>query len=342
MPLYKRNGNWHFHFEIAGKRYRKSTKTSNKKEAERIEARAYAAAEKGESLTPKKPPVLRDLLKEFETFFWASRIAKQTKRDYRNGCRLILSTKLAGMRIDQITADHVEVTHFHDSPYSTNCALRTLRRALHKAVEWKKLTDCPKFGTVEAPPRNMIFTAELEDRVFKHPRCTPVLRDFLCMMIDGGFRDLEALSMKVQYVQIDHGYYANLEGKTVRARRRVPLSNRMIEILQRRCAGRYSGFVFRSEKSKSGHVICQNLQKRFREIRRELGYPEELKIYCGRHTYGNDVMDATGNPWLVKESMGHADFDSTEPYLRNKVAIAKSAIDQRNLANQQLLSKAVQ
>lgn len=46
MSLYKRPGrpSWYYEFEVNGKRYRGSTKTSNKREAALIEAKAHAAA----------------------------------------------------------------------------------------------------------------------------------------------------------------------------------------------------------------------------------------------------------------------------------------------------------
>lgn len=54
MSLFRRKpgGPWYYLFYVAGKPYKKSTKTRNETEAERIEKRAYVAAEKGESLTP--------------------------------------------------------------------------------------------------------------------------------------------------------------------------------------------------------------------------------------------------------------------------------------------------
>jgi integrase len=46
---------------------------------------------------------------------------------------LILKTPLSGMRMDQITADDVETTKFHESPHSRNSAIRTLRRKKSRA-----------------------------------------------------------------------------------------------------------------------------------------------------------------------------------------------------------------
>jgi hypothetical protein len=136
MSLYKRKKKgkelepWYYLFYIDRKRFTGSTGTTNEREAVRVEARKRVAAEIGERIVHKKAVTVRDLISGFQD--WAKTINKapNTIADYVNGCRLILATPLAGMLADRVTDDDISATKFHDSPYSTNCALRTLRRAL--------------------------------------------------------------------------------------------------------------------------------------------------------------------------------------------------------------------
>ncbi len=58
--------------------------------------------------------------------------------------RLLKTTSISGMRLDQITRDVAEVLKFSGSSSNANCALRTLRRMLHKAEEWKLIRNAPK------------------------------------------------------------------------------------------------------------------------------------------------------------------------------------------------------
>ena len=44
-------------------------------------------------------------------------------------------------RVDQITTDSAEQLKFPGSAANANCALRTLRRMLHKAEEWKVIEN---------------------------------------------------------------------------------------------------------------------------------------------------------------------------------------------------------
>ena len=65
MSIYPRGDVWYYLFYINGRRYRGSTKTKNRKHAERIEAKARVAAEARESLHPKRAPLIQDFAKQF-------------------------------------------------------------------------------------------------------------------------------------------------------------------------------------------------------------------------------------------------------------------------------------
>ena len=143
---------WHYLFYVNGRRYRGSTKTKNKKQAERIQAKARVAAESGESLQPKRAPLVQDFAKQFLEWLDKTTLEQKTKNDYKNGRRLILQSPLRGMRMDQITADDVETTKFHESPHSRNCAIRTLRRMLGKARDWKLIREVPRIKSSKSSP----------------------------------------------------------------------------------------------------------------------------------------------------------------------------------------------
>jgi integrase len=346
MSLYQRGNMWYFLFYVRGKRFRGSTEIEIAgKAAERaardVEAEKRRLAREGEDLKPKRAPYLREFLETFSGWVKTINKAPKTRADYLNGCRLILATELAGVRLDKITAGDVESTKFHDSPYSTNCALRTLRRALRRAHEKEIIRRIPKIKMVDAPRRDLVVTADNEQRILaairhddEHRRYKKIqpspLADVFTIMMDGGMRDGEVVAMKVECVQFGLHYYWNPKGKTRKARRRIPLSERMIAILRSRVGDRQQGWVFPSAKSKSGHVELSGLQHRFRRIARALGIPDELKIYCARHAYGTDVMAEAMDPRLVMDAMGHEDLKTTMNYLHPDVQRVKTIIDKRN------------
>jgi integrase len=73
-----------------------------------------------------------------------ARLEEMTRKSYRNGWRLLKATPVLKVRMNQITGDYAEQLKFPGSAANTNCALRTLRRMLHKAEEWKMISHAPK------------------------------------------------------------------------------------------------------------------------------------------------------------------------------------------------------
>jgi hypothetical protein len=64
-----------------------------------------------------------------------AKLEEQSRMYYRDGWRLLSTTKIVGKRLDYITKDDVEQLRFSGSAANANCALRTLSRMLHKAEE---------------------------------------------------------------------------------------------------------------------------------------------------------------------------------------------------------------
>src|SRR5438552_6234977 len=208
------------------------------------------------------------------------------------------------MRLDHVTEDDIQAVKFHDSPYSTNCALRTLRRAMKRAVRSRRIQFAPQIRLVHAPRRERMVTTEDEGRLLKaieeaaksrrYKKCAPSpLGDVLQIMLDSGMRDGEVVKMQIEHISWIEEFYFNPNGKTRKARRQVPLSKRAIALLRTRVNDRQQGWVSPSRKAPSGHVELRGLQKHFRKIALHLGIPEELKLYCARHTFGTVAMAET-------------------------------------------------
>src|SRR5437870_3326100 len=77
--------------------------------------------------------------------------------------------------------------------------------------------------------------------------CARPLRDVLTIMLDSGLRNGEVIRMRLEYINWENAFYFNPNGKTRKARRPVPLSERVIALLrtipQEQSAGT-EGWVF--------------------------------------------------------------------------------------------------
>ena len=143
MALYKRGRVYHYRFRINGRRYRGSTKKTTLTAARRIEALTMAQAEeRGGVLLLRRSPVLGEFSKRFLDWVNNQSMLKQKSKDYyANGWRLLADTDVASMRLDAISQDDTGVLRFPGGPSNHNNALRTLRRMLGKAEEWRVLRE---------------------------------------------------------------------------------------------------------------------------------------------------------------------------------------------------------
>ncbi|PYX78559.1 MAG: hypothetical protein DMG70_31160 [Acidobacteria bacterium] len=59
------------------------------------------------------------------------------------------------VRLDEIGGDCIDRLKIPRSSANANCALRTLRRMLHKAEEWKLISRAPKIKLMKEPGRSL-------------------------------------------------------------------------------------------------------------------------------------------------------------------------------------------
>jgi len=155
MAVYKqrRSNKWWYKFNWNGQTIRESTKQANKRVAEQMEAAHKTSLAKGEvGIRSKQPaPTLKAFCEDSFLPFVRSTSAAEanTIRFYENSvANLTAFPKLANLPLDQINAEVVAFfvarRQLDTVQVSTiNRDLATLRRMLHLAVEWGKVTTLP-------------------------------------------------------------------------------------------------------------------------------------------------------------------------------------------------------
>jgi len=257
----------------------------------------------------------------------APSLSPKTRRYYRVGLARIMNTDLAGMTLDRITTEEVDLLRLDGSPAWVNQHLRTLRRLLGKAAEWGTIASAPRIKLVKEQGRELTIGPESEAKLLavgKQP-----MKDVLVVVQDTGMRPEEAFRIRIENIDWIRFVIFNPHGKTRASRRYVPISRRMFDLLTLRCAGRKEGWLFPSKRSADGHLTT--VAKQFREARREAGLPESLVLYCARHTFGTAVYESTGNLAMVMKVMGHTDARTAMHYQHPALDPIRDAIDQRNL-----------
>jgi integrase len=352
VSLIKRGNIWHFAFMYNGRRYRGSCKTSNQRTAEKIEAIMLARVmEDGKLPGSTRVPTLADFSERFLAWLTAlptDRSPKPpTRKYYRVGWQLLESTKLISMRLDQITTDDVLAVEVGSSPANTNNALRTIRRMLKKAQEWGLITTTPVIKLVEEHGREQLIEPWMEQNlltVTAGQRLTPQgresrvgwepFRTILLIMLDSGLRPGEIYRMRWENIHWVQGLIFNPRGKSRKSKRYVPLTERMKAALLARKSGCNEGWVFPSKRAASGHISDREVSKQWLEAKRLAGIPESVVLYCARHRFATDAMQATGNIMAVMDAMGHERVDTLRIYSHPELAQIREAMNKRNEAMQ--------
>jgi integrase len=285
MGVYQRDdsGVYWYDFTVDGIRHRGSTETKKLTEARMFEAALMVKAkqEGSDAVHPVRAPLLRELATRFLDWVESSRLEENSRRYYERGWKLLSSTQLAGMQISRITSDDIEATRFFRtvetvnrgrrtrrqvecSAQYTNQALRTVRRMLSKARDWKLIPTVPKIRLAKAYGRDTLIDPATEKLLLddsvqpvnnsRIQRMRAQLRDFIVIAMDTGMRPREILEMRIENID-----WANLRiwipsGKTAKSRRYVGVSQRMRDVIEARCAGHREGWVFPSQGSQAGHM----------------------------------------------------------------------------------------
>lgn len=322
MSLYKRGDVWWYKFTWRGQSIRESTKQSNKRTAEQIESARktqLAKAEVGIKDRTPAPTLAEYATKNFLPHVTARKSKKpKTVIFYRNSVKNLLTfEKLAGARMDAVDVPLIDqfITRRRaaGAQVSTiNRELATLRRMFNLVPELRPDLSIalPKVKLQDGENRRERVVSPDEEELYLKA-AGPLLRDVALILFDCGLRPEEAHSLKWPYIR--NGNVENYEGKTPRARRSVPATARVMEMLERRFASADSEWIFPAP-SKSGHIDKSSIQKQHAAALKA-SKVEPFVIYSLRHTCLTRWAESGMNPYELMRRAGHADLETTMRYV---------------------------
>jgi len=364
----KNSNRWWYKFVWNGKLIRESTKQTNKRIAEQMEAAHKAALAKGEVGIRDKVqvPTLADFAaKDFLPFIDARFIEKRnTLSFYRNGVKNLLAFAALGQaKLDAITSD--KITGYIQSRRqkglqvaSINRELQVLRSMFRLAVEWDKLEKVPpKVELLSGERRrDRVLTSDEEHEYFRaaqiigedienaysralegiramrgqepiKPEDPFLLRDLTALLIDCGLRPEEAF--RLRWDEVRDGAVHIAYGKTINARRRIPLTQRVLALLEMRrsCAG--SEWVFPAHTA-SGHAEKSTPKKQHKRAC-ALARVQPFTLYTFRHTCLTRWA-AHMDPYTLAYLAGHSDFGMTRRYVHPQADTVRAAMERAQAA----------
>ncbi len=333
MELFKqaRSRFWSVSFIVDGRRIRKSTGQTTKAKAMEVGAELIRQVRIGDSrpMRPASGILLRDFASgQFLPFSQNSSLDSDTKRYYATGWRLLSTTPIADQKLHHITTSDADTLQFPGSGSNANCALRTLRRMLSYAVEKHHIKVAPRIKLRKEYGRSATFDAAME-QAFMQAAGQPV-KDVFLISQDSGMRPDEVIRMRWENVLWDKSLIFVPDGKTAKARRYVPMSDRVRSVLRVRSQGKEGEWVFPSSRKKGSHISYFPVAKGFSKARKAAGIPDRVVLYTARHSFATDLLDQTGNLALVQAVMGHESVTTTARYLHPSLRGIAGIVNERN------------
>lgn len=347
MAIYKRGSKWWMSFQHNGSHIQKSTGCTGKRDAEAFERAFRTQLVKGEiGLTPK--PEVPDFERAMHEFLDWCRVEHRAKpntlRSYENTSRPLLAF-FHGKTLHEIDVEAVERfkvwrskqrtrprrTHSPNqceatsayasrkksfakelAPATVNRELALLKMFFNHLIRRDVATRNPvcRVKFLSEDNRSMRVVSISEERLYLIAATQP-LRDIATIMIDTGMRPSEIVALRRDDIKLEKRTAQVQNGKTKAARRRIPLTSRAVEVLQRRTQGlRGTDFLFLSEKTMRPLTTCKTAHA---TALRKTGV-RHFRLYDLRHTFATRFVDSGGDVMSLQALLGHSNIQMVTRY----------------------------
>jgi integrase len=334
-------GVYWYKFMWHGTLVRESTKQGNDKIARQMESAHRTSLARGEvGLREKKvAPTLRQFIENrFEP--WArgtfEKSSPKTWRDYyKVGIKTILAYRpLADSLLDEITSESASAfaasRRAEGKQVSTvNSSLQILRRMVRLSAEWGVIDA--RVPMIRMMPgerrREHVVTEEEEARYLA--AAPELVGKVASVLVDTGLRPEECFRLRWEAITWSngrHGTFLVTHGKTPAARRVLPMSRRVKNILEARWenAGKpMEGWVWPAP-TRSGHLESSSLKKQhancFRTIAEEAKKNNQncvrrFVLYSLRHTFLTRLGESGCDAWTLARIAGHSSVAMSSRYV---------------------------
>jgi integrase len=363
MAIFKRGRVYWYHYLWNGRHIQASTKQGNPRVTRQMEAAHRTRLAKGEvGIVERKPaPILKEFSQRFIDYVQTRSAEKPaTIRFYAEKLARILEYEpLAEARLDVIDESLIErfvqwrsqqasragsnrkkkTTANRGRPISAatvNRSLATLRKLLRLAHEWRLINRVPRIRLLPGEHnREFILNYEQEDLYLEMAR--QPLKDVAMLILDAGLRIGEVLALQWRDIHLTpapgarFGYLTVHDGKTRFARRNVPLTIRVSEMLKARKAQYDTPWVF---AEKAVPMLGTSLDHLHKQLRDGLNLPSEFVLHSLRHTYGTRLGEAGADAFTIMRLMGHSSVTVSQRYVHPTPESLERAVERLEGLNQ--------
>jgi integrase len=309
MSVYRRGKFYWIRLERKGHVLQESSGKTTRREAKLKEAelrlRHWPELEGGQEI-----PTVSDFSRQLFPY-WTRELKPNTRKYYLESFNALLNfDELLNARLDEVTPKLIERYRQHREKKGAGLvtvqhSLRALRRALRLAVDvFEYKFTPPKIKFRKEPQRDYVvieadFQRILEKCGREAEQVAPTvnvragsgcetMQALLTVLYDCGLRAGEAVSLTWDRVNLDERWIFVDKGKTKAARRKVPLTNRVMLALQGLKARAREGvpFVFTRHGGKQALTVGWASHE-FGRIRKLLDLPDGCVLHSLRHSFAS-------------------------------------------------------
>jgi integrase len=320
MGLYKREGSQFYWmtFRVNSRKVYESTKTTNKKLAERIFAKRITEVTEGRFFSnvarERKFEELREkYMKEHSRVHKAPKSSVRDEGSFKHLSRFFTGFTLAEIRPEAISKYKSMRRTEGAKPATIARELEVLRHALNLAIrEWEWIERNPfEKVKIEKPNNKIERWLTLEEEQVLLEASLPWLREIIVFALHSGMRQNEILTLKWPQIDLKRRTATLLVTKN-KERRTVPLNKTILELLKNKSKVRHiSGYIFVSQAGTK--INARNLLRAYYSARKKANV-EDVRFHDLRHTFATRLVQAGVDLYVVKELLGHKSITMTMRY----------------------------
>jgi len=328
MAIYRRGKIWWYSFEFQGRRIQESSGFKNKKRAIDAESiRRVKLLERRAGLSQTK--LAPKFEEHVEKFLEWSKQQHRTKTYELHGtnCDTLLRF-FRGCWLDEINPGMVEDFKLARageerrnakdgsiiSPATVNRALTTLKKLFHHAEKCGYGLANPTKGVEflnEGPGRMRVVSFEEEINYFS--KASQPLKDIAQVILDTGLRPEEVFRIRTENLDFGEKTIFNPFGKTKAARRKVTMTEDVLQLLRQRAKNAKSAFVFPAKGDPSRPI--GSVRKAHDVAVEKAGIKDHFRLYDLRHTFATRSVAAGVDLPTLSAILGHTSIQMTMRYV---------------------------
>ena len=326
--LYRRGNVYWIDYRASGRRYRESTGTTKRREAEYVLACRMKDAKEGK--VPEIKKIKKDV--KFAELAQAYKIWSKPQRASIDKARRVnqlvnvfgnyslcdFSTRI----VEEYQAKRLE----YNMPATVNRMLAILKHMFKKAVDWDMVNDdvLGKISKVKLSPEHntrLRFLTVEECRALING-CVPHLKPIVIVALNTGMRRGEILNLKWEQVDLKHGFIL-LDITKNGERREIPINTTLEYLFNEMPHSIESIYVFTDRNGKP----YGDIKHSFATALKKAGI-RDFRFHDLRHTFASHLVMSGIDLTSVKELLGHKSLTMTMRYSHLTAGHKRKAVNE--------------